>query len=296
MPPPPFIRPCSTRCPDNPDALHLLGVVAHQKGDNARAVDMIGKAIALNPANAAYHANLGVALQKLGRTDEAIEAYRRALRIDPAHADANGNLANLLKDKGETDEAIRHYEAAIAYQPRPRTTHKHLGSLYLDRDRAEDAAALFRQYLAVAPNDAEANNNYGFALEKLERHEEAERYYRRAHELAPDSAADLLQPRQLPQEPAALRRSQETTLPMATKLAPDDMRVLRNYAVAVTRRQGPCRCYPASRRLIDDEPDSRRISTTTSARVWRGSVGRMRPCPISCVRASWSPKVAIACG
>ncbi len=47
--------------PDHPDALHLLGVVAHQKGDQACAAELIGRAVALRPGAADYHANLGEA-------------------------------------------------------------------------------------------------------------------------------------------------------------------------------------------------------------------------------------------
>jgi len=35
--------------PGHFDAMHLLGVIAHQKGQNDVAVDVIRKAIALNP-------------------------------------------------------------------------------------------------------------------------------------------------------------------------------------------------------------------------------------------------------
>ena len=34
--------------PNQPVALHLLGVIAHQKGKNDIAVDLIGKALAIN--------------------------------------------------------------------------------------------------------------------------------------------------------------------------------------------------------------------------------------------------------
>ena len=33
--------------PDQPEALHLLGVIAHQKGENERSVDLIKKACLL---------------------------------------------------------------------------------------------------------------------------------------------------------------------------------------------------------------------------------------------------------
>jgi len=44
--------------PNQPVALHLLGVIAHQVGKNDFAVDLIGKALAINPDFAEAHNNL----------------------------------------------------------------------------------------------------------------------------------------------------------------------------------------------------------------------------------------------
>ena len=43
----------------NADALHLLGVIAHQLGQNDLAIQHISGAIRLQPARAAFHNNLG---------------------------------------------------------------------------------------------------------------------------------------------------------------------------------------------------------------------------------------------
>src|SRR3954468_9611724 len=48
---------------DQPDALHLLGVLALQQGRPADAIVQIRRAIESRPGGAVYHGNLGVALQ-----------------------------------------------------------------------------------------------------------------------------------------------------------------------------------------------------------------------------------------
>ena len=45
--------------PNQPVALHLLGVIAHQMGKHDTAVDLITKAIAIKPDYAKAHNNLG---------------------------------------------------------------------------------------------------------------------------------------------------------------------------------------------------------------------------------------------
>ncbi len=56
---------------NNPDALHLLGLVTHQAGRLDEAVELIEKAISRAPDAARYHNNLALALDDLGRLDDA---------------------------------------------------------------------------------------------------------------------------------------------------------------------------------------------------------------------------------
>jgi tetratricopeptide (TPR) repeat protein len=69
--------------PNNSDGLHLLGLVAHQNGQNDVAADLIAQAISHNARIAVYHSNLGLALFALGRHTDAIACQWRALELDP---------------------------------------------------------------------------------------------------------------------------------------------------------------------------------------------------------------------
>jgi len=65
--------------PDNAEAVHTLGIIAHQSGKTAEAIGHLRRAIALKPDMALYHANLGEMCRLTGRIDEAIAAGRRAI-------------------------------------------------------------------------------------------------------------------------------------------------------------------------------------------------------------------------
>src|SRR5690349_21501330 len=52
--------------PDNADCLHLLGMLADQKGSTAEAIGLIGRAVSIEPKHAAAHNNLGLVLQRAG--------------------------------------------------------------------------------------------------------------------------------------------------------------------------------------------------------------------------------------
>ena len=60
--------------PNQPQALHLLGVIAHQEGQNDKAVELIEKAVSIKPDYAEAYSNLGLAIQNMGRLGEA-EAF-----------------------------------------------------------------------------------------------------------------------------------------------------------------------------------------------------------------------------
>ena len=59
--------------PNQPVVLHLLGVIAHQVGKNDISVDLITKALAIEPDYAEAHSNLGNVLREIGQIDEFAE-------------------------------------------------------------------------------------------------------------------------------------------------------------------------------------------------------------------------------
>src|SRR5687768_1286770 len=64
--------------PDNIDALHLLGVLAHQVDRDDVAEDFLRRAIAIAPLVPDFYNSLGQTVQALGRLDEGIDYYLRA--------------------------------------------------------------------------------------------------------------------------------------------------------------------------------------------------------------------------
>src|SRR5688572_232278 len=63
------------RYPQHPDAIHLIGMVEYARGHLDRALELVDRAIALAPKQAAMHCNRGALLRELGRGEEAIEAF-----------------------------------------------------------------------------------------------------------------------------------------------------------------------------------------------------------------------------
>ena len=79
------------RQPNHFDALHLLGVIARQTRRTERGVELIKRAIGLNPKVAEAHSNLGNALMDLQRPAEALASYDEAIALKPDFAEAHSN-------------------------------------------------------------------------------------------------------------------------------------------------------------------------------------------------------------
>ncbi len=175
------------RHPANSEALHLLGVLCHQAGDNSQAVNLIEKSVKIYPGPAAFN-HLGASLRALGRFEEAEKSYRKALKLQPDFADAHYNLGNTLTDLTRHKEAEKAYRNALDLRPDYAEAYCNLGSLLVDLGRPEEAEKACLQALAFRPGYAKAYYNLGNALHILERFSEAEQAYNQAIKLHPHFA------------------------------------------------------------------------------------------------------------
>ncbi len=175
--------------PDHPDALHLLGVIAHQRGDARRAITLINQAILVRPGVAAMHANLAEACRAAGDARGAVEHCRRALQLDPHFMQAKTNLGLALMAAGQVEEAVLAFNEALAANARDALTHNNLANALRMLNRDEQALAEFRKAVELEPASAEFQSNLGQFLLELGRIDEAETHCRHAVRLAPNLAS-----------------------------------------------------------------------------------------------------------
>ena len=98
--------------PKNPDALHLLGVLAYEKGDHDKAVELITEAIRVHKKYAPMHGNLALAKLAKGDLAGAAASARKAFTLSPSYADAHRVLGLVYHRKGKFKEAVQEYERA----------------------------------------------------------------------------------------------------------------------------------------------------------------------------------------
>ncbi|OWK34714.1 TPR repeat protein [Fimbriiglobus ruber] len=175
------------REPNQPDALHLLGVVSHQQGDHTAAVNLIGKALSQRPSVAAYHCNLGEALRGLGRLAEAEASCRTALNLQPVYPEASHNLGVILFRQRRWSDAETNLRAALQSRPDFVPSLAALADTLREQGRISDALNNYQRALEIAPDRMEAHANLGLLLVNCGEFDRGLWHCRQAVELKADS-------------------------------------------------------------------------------------------------------------
>jgi predicted O-linked N-acetylglucosamine transferase (SPINDLY family) len=175
--------------PEQADALHMLGLIALQRGQSGQAAAWLQRALAAAPQpSALLQLRLGVAMQGLGRLAEALACYEQALALQGDLVDALNNRGRVLHGLHRLDEAAASYRQALILQPGLALAHFNLGRVLHEQGDAAGAEASYRQALHMQPGLLEAHLNLGTLWRGLGRLEEAEGCYRQALALQPGLA------------------------------------------------------------------------------------------------------------
>jgi adenylate cyclase len=124
-----------------------------READVARAAELAGRALTVEPNSADVHYAQGNALQVQKRFDEAKAEFERAIAINPSEMGAYSALALANYNTGDTDEVIALAEKASRLSPRDPQRASWLipaGLANITLHRDDQAVNLIRQGLATA--------------------------------------------------------------------------------------------------------------------------------------------------
>ena len=173
-----------TAQPENPDVLHLLGLLLSARGDHEEAAALTGRAADARPDVDDFGFDHGAVLQAAGRPQAAEAAYRRVIDRQPEHLKARYNLAVLVAADGRTAEAVPLYRDVLTAMPDFADGHYNLANALRDLAQWAEAEAAYRRTLAIDPHHAGALNNLGMTLRTTGRLDDAVECYRRAIDAA----------------------------------------------------------------------------------------------------------------
>lgn len=174
--------------PRHADALHLLGLAAHQRKKSDTAVDLIARAIAVNDNFAPYHSNLGVAHRALGEFPEAIASFQTAARLDANYADPHFNLGTLYLEQGSLNEARSHFEQGIRINANYAAAWMGLGRTHELRGENSGAIECYRVAIEKQPSLVDAHCALAAVLHRENRLDHAIEAFREALKFNPQLA------------------------------------------------------------------------------------------------------------
>jgi tetratricopeptide (TPR) repeat protein len=177
-----------SREPSNAAAWHLQGVIALQRGEPTRAVELINRALVLRPSVPGFHVTLADAYRQLGELRRAAGCSRTALKLCPDSPEALGSLGVSLQGLGRLDEAVDCFGRALELRPDWAPAHRDLGMALRELGRMDEAIAHLHRAVELAPDFPAARNSLGLALVDLGRPEDALEHFREAARLQPDTA------------------------------------------------------------------------------------------------------------
>ena len=139
--------------PNNPDALHLMGIVYGMQGRTNEALTFFQQCLLLAPQNAMLRFNLAKAFSALQRDAEAIEHHEQAASLDPANADIWINYGRSLDNLRRREEALNAYEKAVELKPDSVEGWFNKGKIFGELKRYEEALHSYIRAYQLRPNE-----------------------------------------------------------------------------------------------------------------------------------------------
>jgi Flp pilus assembly protein TadD len=173
---------------DHPQALHLFGVLQHQRQRNKEALSLIDKAIALAPESWEFYCNRSLVLEALGRRQEAIAGLKEitAKTLDPAPW---MELGFQLQRAGLVDEAVETLKILTENHPAEGRAWSLLGAVLQQLGRLEEAEIACHKAAGLSPSKPEVFNNLAIVQRVSGKLAESEANVRKAIELQVDFAS-----------------------------------------------------------------------------------------------------------
>lgn len=212
--------------PRHAGALHHLGLICHQDGNNDEAARLVRQSLDCDPANEEAWRNLVVILSALDRSNEIIDVledatghfpdstqlltmlaqiygqekhheksadiFRLVIELEPTEPSHHSQLGRVLINACKFEDAIEPFRRACELEPE-NTGHLFLlGNSYYQIEKIPEALETYEQAIELNPEDARFRCNAGACLLKMGRHDEAVAQLEKSIEIDPDCLESYL--------------------------------------------------------------------------------------------------------
>ena len=137
-----------------------------EKGEFVKAIEVMEKAIALDPSCIDSWLKIGQCYEKLGKYEKALSYYERALELDPSRVEIRYSLGVSLQLLGLQREAEKEYLKVLESDPNHIMARNNLAAVYLKEGKREKAIEEFRKLVEADPSNLSFQGNLNIASGK----------------------------------------------------------------------------------------------------------------------------------
>lgn len=175
-----------TLTPNQPEVLHLYGVLKFQIGQLEKAIALIQQAIKLQPENPRFHNNIALVYKSLQNYEKAQEHYLKIIRFSPQYIEAYAGLADTCIHQQQWHSAIQYLNTYLRYQPQHYPMRISLAEIYLNQGDYQAAYSHYKKCQESSDMLPQALQGIGKVLYFQQKLEPSESYLKKALELKSD--------------------------------------------------------------------------------------------------------------
>lgn len=161
-----------------------------EEGRGAEALALLRDLQRYHPDDVVVLNTLASTLLQLGQRDEALQLLQRALELDPRSFETHVNLSHWYETQRPPDRgrAMEHALESVAINPTFAAGHLQVGRLRMQQSDYAGAAVSLRDALSYGEDDPEVRTMYGWVLGAQERWSEALRVFQQVIQQRPEAA------------------------------------------------------------------------------------------------------------
>jgi len=147
-----LLEKASVKFPENAPVFFYTGVIHEKMGNTRAAVENFRKTVELDPAFAQAYNYIGYIFAEDGENlDEAIELINKAIALEPENPAYIDSLGWAYFKKEMTEKAVKELEKAARISERDPVIRAHLGDAYFKKGLFDKAMAQWKKALELDP-------------------------------------------------------------------------------------------------------------------------------------------------
>jgi tetratricopeptide (TPR) repeat protein/transglutaminase-like putative cysteine protease len=166
------------------DELDESGRAAMRSGNLPLAIELLKRAVEVDPKHKYAWNNLGLAYLAVRQNDDAVAAFQKATEVNPYDEFAFNNLGRAYWQERKYDEAAAAFRKQLEVNPLDKFAHANLGQMYAEWHKYDLAAPELEKAISLTPDEPSLQVSLGDAYLNLGQDDKALEAFDRAVNLS----------------------------------------------------------------------------------------------------------------